>query len=103
VGSSRFLEYTGFQRVMTSFLGCGVAIGTFLCDRHVSIFKQICKKLSNITHFFDLWHLKKCNHSLHDVKIMLYKSLVTDQVTISFLGYWNMVPEMYMYIEEVEV
>ena len=34
---------------------------------------------------------------------MLYKSLVTDQVTISFLGYWNMVPEMYMYIEEVEV
>ena len=71
VGSSTALEYAGFQRAMTFLLGCGLAIGTFISDRHVSIAKHMREKLSNITHFFDLWHLKKRKHSLHDVKIFL--------------------------------
>lgn len=71
VGSSIALEYADFQWAMTFLLGCGLAIGTFISDRHVSIAKHMREKLSNITHFFDLWHLKKRKHSLHDVKIFL--------------------------------
>lgn len=34
VGSSPAMEYEGFQRCMTFLLGCGLAIGTFISDRH---------------------------------------------------------------------
>ena len=59
VGSSPAMEYEGFQRCMTFLLGCGLAIGTFISDRHVSIAKHMREKLKDITHYFDLWHIKK--------------------------------------------
>lgn len=59
VGSSPAMEYAGFQRCMSHLLGCGLAIGTFISDRHLSIAKHMREKLSNVTHYFDLWHIKK--------------------------------------------
>ena len=53
------MEYAGFQRCMTHLLGCGLAIGTFISDRHLSIAKHMREKLSNVTHYFDLSHIKK--------------------------------------------
>lgn len=53
------MEYEGFQRCMTYLLGCGVVIGTFISDRHASIAKHMREKLKGITHYFDLWHIKK--------------------------------------------
>ena len=38
---------------------CGIKISTFISDRHTSIAKHMREKLSDIVHYFDLWHLKK--------------------------------------------
>lgn len=59
VGSSTAMEYEGFKRCMGYLLGCGLAIGKFISDRHVSIAKHMREKLADIIHYFDLWHLKK--------------------------------------------
>ena len=59
------MEYAGFQRCMAYLLGPGLAIGTFISDRHLSIAKHMREKLSNITHYFDLWHIKKSKHSIY--------------------------------------
>ena len=48
------MEYAGFQICMSHLRGCGLAIGTFISDRHLSIVKHMREKLSN-----DLWHIKK--------------------------------------------
>jgi hypothetical protein len=44
---------------MDFLLASGLAISTFVSDRHTSIAKHMREKLPNITHYFDLWHLKK--------------------------------------------
>ena len=59
------MEYAGFQRCMAYLLGSGLAIGTFISDRHLSIAKHMREKLSNITHYFDLWYIKKRKHSIY--------------------------------------
>jgi len=39
-------------------LGYGIII-SFISDRHVSIASHMKKVLTGITHYFDIWHLKK--------------------------------------------
>ncbi|KAK3755170.1 hypothetical protein QZH41_010695 [Actinostola sp. cb2023] len=58
-GSSTAMEYMGFQRSMTFLLGTGISISTFISDRHTGIAKHMREQLTKITHYFDLWHLKK--------------------------------------------
>lgn len=53
------MEFLGFQNCMTYLLGCGLAIRAMITDRHTSIAKHMREQLSHITHYFDLWHLKK--------------------------------------------
>jgi len=53
------MEYMGFQRSMTFLLGAGISISTFISDRHTGIAKHMREQLTKITHYFDLWHLKK--------------------------------------------
>jgi hypothetical protein len=58
VGSSPAMEYEGFCRSMEYLLTL-VAVKTFVSDRHSSITKHMREKLSDIIHYFDIWHLKK--------------------------------------------
>ena len=53
------MEYAGFCRSMEYLLGLGLVIKTFVSDRHSKIAKHVREKLPNITHYFDIWHLKK--------------------------------------------
>lgn len=60
------MEFMGFQRCMDFLLGCGLAITTFISDRHTQIANHMKNVLMHITHYFDLWHLKKSIvHSIH--------------------------------------
>lgn len=58
-GNSPAMEFMGFQRCMDFLLGCGLAITTFISDRHTQIASHMKNVLMHITHYFDLWHLKK--------------------------------------------
>lgn len=58
-GNSPAMEFLGFQSCMDFLLGCGVVISTFISDRHTQIASHMKTVLKNITHYFDLWHLKK--------------------------------------------
>ncbi|XP_028403949.1 uncharacterized protein LOC114526538 [Dendronephthya gigantea] len=64
VGSSPAMEYEGFKRCMGFLLGEGLDLSTLVSDRHQTIAKHMREKLPNITHYFDLWHLKKKLHKV---------------------------------------
>ena len=53
------MEYAGFCRSFEYLLGLGLVIKMFVSDRHATIAKHMRQKLSKITHYFDIWHLKK--------------------------------------------
>ena len=59
VGSSTGMEFEGFKRSMESVIASGAKVKTFVSDRHLSIAKYMKEKYPNITHYFDIWHLKK--------------------------------------------
>ena len=58
-GSSPAMEFMGFKACMDYLTGCGLLPKAFVSDRHVSIAAYMRKSLPNITHYFDIWHLKK--------------------------------------------
>ena len=53
------MEFMGFQQAINHLLGLGLAISTFISDRHTTIACSMKKDYANITHYFDLWHIKK--------------------------------------------
>ena len=53
------MEFEGFKRSMGFVIGNGVNVKTFVSDRHLSIAKHMREQHSDITHYFDIWHLKK--------------------------------------------
>jgi len=53
------MEFMGFKECMNFLLGYGIVITSFISDRHVSIASHMRKVLTGITHYFDIWHLKK--------------------------------------------
>jgi solute carrier family 8 (sodium/calcium exchanger) len=57
-GNSPAMELMGFQQCMEYLFGYGILITTFISDRHIGIASPMRKVLSNITHYFDIWHLK---------------------------------------------
>ena len=64
VGSSPAMEYAGFCKSLEYLLGLGLVVKTFVSDRHSAIAKHMREKFSNITHNFDIWHLKKSMFTL---------------------------------------
>ena len=58
-GSSQAMEILGFKQCMDSLLVSGIIFDTFITDRHLAIAKYMRENLTQITHYFDLWHLKK--------------------------------------------
>lgn len=53
------MEYAAFVRCIEFLVGFGMPFESFVSDRHTSVVKHMREKLPNITHYFDLWHLKK--------------------------------------------
>ena len=53
------MEFMGFKECMNFLLGYGIVITSFISDRHLSIASHMKKVLTGITHYFDIWHLKK--------------------------------------------
>jgi len=53
------MEFMGFKSRMEFLIGYGLLITAFVSDRHVSIVDYMRKSLTVITHYFDIWHLKK--------------------------------------------
>ncbi|KAK3703272.1 hypothetical protein QZH41_010164 [Actinostola sp. cb2023] len=69
-GSSPAMEMLGFKKCMDALMACGLVLGTLITDRHSSIIKHMRENLGHITHYFDLWHLKK---KIHKVLIKVSK------------------------------
>lgn len=53
------MEFLAFQRCMDDILGWDLGIKTFVSDRHKTIASHMRKVLKQITHYYDIWHLKK--------------------------------------------
>jgi len=53
------MEFIAFKQCMDFLIGYGLLTTTFISDRHISIASHMRKVLHNITHYFDVWHLKK--------------------------------------------
>lgn len=91
-GNSPAMEFMGFQRCMDFLLGCGLAITTFISDRHTQIASHMKNVLAHITHYFDLWHLKKstvhCIYIMHDY-IVSFVFLQT--IIIVFVGLFEII------------
>lgn len=91
-GNSPAMEFMGFQRCMDFLLGCGLAITTFISDRHTHIASHMKNVLAHITHYFDLWHLKKstvhCIYIMHDY-IVSFVFLQT--IIIVFIGLFEII------------
>jgi hypothetical protein len=62
-GSSPAMEFLSFKSCMAYFKKQGLTITTFISDRHASIAKHMRTVLKNITHYFDIWHLKKSKYN----------------------------------------
>ncbi|KAK3745185.1 hypothetical protein QZH41_008383, partial [Actinostola sp. cb2023] len=58
-GNSPAMELMGFRQSMDYLIGYGIPITTFISDRHIGIACHMKNMLSHITHYFDIWHLKK--------------------------------------------
>lgn len=71
-GNSPAMELMGFQSCMDFLIGYGLLITAFVSDRHVSIAAYMRKSLTNITHYFDIWHLKKSKHNLLFIYYVLF-------------------------------
>lgn len=52
------MELMGFKHCLEYLLGYGLSISTFVSDRHLGIAAYM-RNVTNITHYFDVWHLKK--------------------------------------------
>lgn len=60
-----------FKQCMDFLIGYGLLITTFISDRHISIASHMRKVLHKITHFFDVWHLKKSETALIPLRLIL--------------------------------
>ena len=58
-GNSTGMEFMAFQHCMDFLLAYGLLITTFISDRHSTIASHMKNVLTNIVHYFDIWHLKK--------------------------------------------
>ena len=68
------MEFMGFQKCMDFLVGFGIVIAAFISDRHTQIASHMKNVLSNITHYFDLWHLKKSmiNNNYYSVEYCVH-------------------------------
>ena len=53
------MEFMAFKKCMNELIGWDPLISTFISDRHKSISSYMKKVLKHVTHYFDIWHLKK--------------------------------------------
>ena len=58
-GSSQGMELLAFQQCMSYLLKQGITLDSLITDRHSSIAKYIREQFTKVTHYFDLWHLRK--------------------------------------------
>ena len=58
-GNSTLMEFMAFQHDMDFSLAYGLLINTFISERHSTIASHMKNVLTNIVHYFDIWHLKK--------------------------------------------
>ena len=66
----------GFKECINFLIGYGIIVTSFISDRHVSIASHMKKVLTGITHYFDIWHLKKSkNQPLIYSEILMPKCL----------------------------
>ena len=53
------MEFLASQQCMDYLQKQGVTVESLITDRHSSISKYMREQLKKVTHYFDLWHLRK--------------------------------------------
>jgi hypothetical protein len=94
------MEYEAFSRSMQYLLGLGLVVRAFVSDRHSSIAKHMREKLPNITHFFDIWHLKKSKSFLQEPGYFPNSSLILTHFNVPYIGSFTLTLDNFTYWEE---
>ena len=84
----------------------GLTITALISDRHASIAKHMRTVLKNITHYFDLWHLKKSKYNFilmhlhwqHSLLLPCHHSICRYTVVYEFSIYCNNHNTLYIYM-----
>ena len=66
------MEFMGLKSCIEFLIGYGLLITAFVSDRQVSIAAYMKRSLTAITHYFDIWHLKKSKHTCSLKKTAIY-------------------------------
>lgn len=61
--SSNAMELDGLKRCLSELKEKGVTVRTLTTDRHPQV-EAVFKKQTEITHYFDTWHVVKGNYSI---------------------------------------
>lgn len=82
------MDFMGFKECINFLLAYGIIMTSFISDRCVSIASHIKKVLTGITHYFDIWHLKKSKNQTQLESVIIYKN-VTYTMSAWFLTLQN--------------
>ena len=66
------MEFAGFKNCFASMFRNNLDLGTFISDCHNQLIKYMKEELTELTHFFDLWHLKKSSKSRNVPKMYVF-------------------------------
>lgn len=71
------MEFMGFKECINFLLGYGTIITNFISDRDVSIASHKKKVLTGITHYCEIWHLKKSKNQTQLESVIIYNVTYT--------------------------
>ena len=59
VNSSYHMELEGLKRGISWLNQNGINLDTLITDRHSQVTKWVREELTDVTHYFDVWHIAK--------------------------------------------
>ena len=60
MGGSYHMEKNGLTRCVEFLEGQGITISRLITDRHRGIAKWIRENMKGTKHYYDVWHVAKC-------------------------------------------
>ena len=62
MGSSQAMEFAGFKKSLNFLISEGLSIDKLITDRHLAIAKYMQETHLQISHLYDMWHIRKSNY-----------------------------------------
>ena len=62
------MELAGLKRAVTEIEERGITFKALVTDRHIGVKKYIREMQPDKTHYFDVFHVAKCEYAIHILK-----------------------------------